>query len=417
MTASDTRYLDAARAAGRWIVASAVDAPDGPAWPVVVGEPDTSDPSLYGGEAGVAWFLSELAHTTGDGATAEAARAAAERCTYAQAETRFGLYTGLAGMAVAVDHTAERLDDDALRVAARQMVDQIAEASIEAGTGVEWPAWGNGRGPWQELYHGTAGIGLALLRLGRIDLAVRAGNRLVELAIDTPAGCWWRSRPDDAKPAPNIAHGTAGVAYFLATLALATRTNEYAATALAGAHHLLSIARTDDDTCAVHHHDVDGTDLYTLGYCSGPPGLGCLFIRLNQLTGDSSWFEWATRAARTITTSGVPRPLYPGFWDNVGQCCGSAGVADYFLGLHTITEDADHLAFACTMLDDILDRAVVDEQGMRWHNVEHRARDPRLPAQTGYMQGAAGIGAALLFGHQALDHEPLGPWLPGWPFG
>jgi hypothetical protein len=52
---------------------------------------------------------------------------------------------------------------------------------------------------------------------------------------------------------------------------------------------LCSIARTGGGTCAVHHHEVDGTDLYTLGFRSGPPGLGCPFVRLHQLSGDPSW--------------------------------------------------------------------------------------------------------------------------------
>ena len=53
---------------------------------------------------------------------------------------------------------------------------------------------------------------------------------------------------------------------------------------------------------------------------------------------------------------------------------------------------------------------------MRWHNVEHTADPPKLPAQTGWMQGAAGIGAALLRGHRVLSGSGPGPWLPSWPF-
>src|SRR5439155_22568082 len=129
-----------------------------------------------------------------------------------------------------------------------------------------------------------------------------AGRRLLDLAIPARIGSWWRSRPDDHKPAPNIAHGTTGIAYFLATLAIATGNDEYAEAALDGARYLLSLARTDDGTCAVHHHEVDGTDLYTLGWCSRPPGLACLFIRLHELTGDDEWIEWAQRAALTVST-------------------------------------------------------------------------------------------------------------------
>ena len=166
----------------------------------------------------------------------------------------------------------------------------------------------------------------------------------------------------------------------------------------------------------MHHHEVDGTDLFTMGVCSGPPGLGCLFVRLHQLTGDSTWLDWAARTARTVSTSGIPARLYPGFWDNVAQCCGSAGVADFFFGMHSLTGEEGYLAFALVMLDDILDRAKVDADGMRWHNVEHTVQPPELSAQTGWMQGAAGIGASLLRGHRVLTGGSARPWLPSWPF-
>jgi hypothetical protein len=197
---------------------------------------------------------------------------------------------------------------------------------------------------------------------------------------------------------------------------MATGEASFAETAVAGAEYLLSIARTTDGTCAVHHHEGDGTELYTLGVCSGPAGLACMFVRLHQLTGEASWLEWAARAARTVETSGIPARLFPGFWDNVAQCCGSAGVADFFLGMHTLAGADSDLAFAEVVLDDILSRAEVDADGWRWHNFEHRVDPPVLPAQTGWMQGAAGIGASLLRAHRVLTGLPAGPWLPSWPF-
>ncbi len=45
------------------------------------------------------------------------------------------------------------------------------------------------------------------------------------------------------------------------------------------------------------------------------------------------------------------------------------------------------------------------------------AAQPELPAQAGWMQGAAGIGAARLRGHQVLTGSQASPWLPSWPFG
>lgn len=411
------RYLDAAIRTGRWLVARAIDTPEGPGWPQVVrSEPEPISTTLYGG-AGVVMYLAELATATGDRDFTDVARAGARLVARSPDPGLYGLYSGYAGSAMAVAHVGEELGDQELSVQAEAMIDHLLEVARPAGAGIEWPAWPNGRGPWWELYNGNAGIALVLLSRGRLEAAQAAGARLVELAQFARQGRWWRSRPDDHKPAPNIAHGTAGVAHSLASLALATGETSFTEAAVDGARYLLSIARVTNGTCAVHHHEVDGTQLYTMGFCSGPPGLACLFIRLHQLTGDASWLEWSARAARTVMSSGLPVRLYPGFWDNVAQCCGSAGVADFFLGMYTLTGEEAYLAFAEVVLDDVLDRAVVDARGMCWHNVEPTVRPSVLPAQTGWMQGAAGVGAALLRAHRVLTGGAAGPWLPSWPFG
>lgn len=410
------RYRATAEDAARWIVGSAVEFEGRRTWPYRRGDPTALDPGLYSGDGGVALFLADVVDATDEPQMRAALEDACRNLIRHQDYGWFGLYSGVAGMAWAVRRGAEALESAELRAGVEQLLDSIEGNAVRIGDTVEWPITPIGRGPWRELYHGIAGTALVLLELGRKDTAVAAGRRLLDLAIPAPTGNWWQSRPDDAKPAPNIAHGTTGIAYFLATLAMATGEQSFADAALDGAAYLLSIARKDDGTCAVHHHEVDGTDLYTLGWCSGPPGLACLFLRLGELTGSHEWLDWATAAARTVTTSGVPARLYPGFWDNVAQCCGSSGVADFFLGLHALTGGDSYRDFALVVLDDIIERATVDEDGTRWHNIEFRNDPPELPAETGYMQGAAGIGSTLLRGYRFLARTDLGPWLPSWPF-
>jgi hypothetical protein len=55
-----------------------------------------------------------------------------------------------------------------------------------------------------------------------------------------------------------------------------------------------------------------------------------------------------------------------------------------------------HLAFARRTADDLLSRATEDNGGLMWVQAEHRVQPDFLVAQTGYMQGAAGIGMMLL---------------------
>jgi hypothetical protein len=154
-----------------------------------------------------------------------------------------------------------------------------------------------------------------------------------------------------------------------------------------------------------------------MGWCHGPPGLGWFFQELALATADPEWNEWIERTARAVRTSGIPQRREPGFWDNVGRCCGSAGVAEYFLDLHTWRSDPDDLAFAILLVDDLLARATVDENGMRWHNVEFRRDAPELPSETTYFQGASGIGLALLRLSRHLDGDDSSvqwPHEPNW---
>ncbi|HJZ27179.1 MAG TPA: hypothetical protein VJ370_12975, partial [Streptosporangiaceae bacterium] len=115
---------------------------------------------------------------------------------------------------------------------------------------------------------------------------------------------------------------------------------------------------------------------------------------------------------RADLTSGIPARREPGFWDNVARCCGSAGVAEFFLDLHDLEGQPGDLAFAVTLVDDILDRAKVDDLGMRWSNREFRSPEPDLPPETTYLQGAPGIGSTLLRLHRHLAGDP---WTVRWP--
>lgn len=167
--------------AGRWVMSTAIKGPHGRAWPVSSSS-EWVDYPLNGGQAGVALLFGELTVVTGEDDFGSAAGEAAASLANAADIGRFGLYSGLAGMAVAADRTARLLGDERLGHDVEGIVDRILEARVRVGDGVESPAWANGRGPRQDLFHGTAGVALALLRLGRAEVAIEAGARLIDLA-------------------------------------------------------------------------------------------------------------------------------------------------------------------------------------------------------------------------------------------
>ena len=126
--------------------------------------------------------------------------------------------------------------------------------------------------------------------------------------------------------------------------------------------------------------------------------------------------DWVFKSARAMQQSGIPETPTPGFWNNVSQCCGSAGVAQFFLDLHGVTQDSAYLQFSKRMSANLLARGTRDEKGLRWVQAEHRVRPELLIAQTGYMQGGAGIGMWLLRldaaeqNRQAFVKFPDSPW-------
>ncbi len=195
---------------------------------------------------------------------------------------------------------------------------------------------------------------------------------------------------------PNFSHGTAGIAYFLATLYQETKNKEFLDAAIAGAKYLQAVSKTEGDVCLVFHNEPDGKDLYYLGWCHGPVGTARLFYRLYQVTGDRVWMGWVKKSAQALLKSGIPEKQTPGFWNNVSQCCGSASVAEFFLSLYRVTREREHLDFAKRVTANLLERATRDAGGMKWIQAEHRIKPDLLVAQTGYMQGAAGIGMLLL---------------------
>ena len=413
-------YLAEAQGAAKWLRAVAIPATTGLRWAATPGPDAQGVDNLYSGAAGVVLFFLELHHATGLPSDLEPARQGAHALAVRIDTTQdAGLYTGLAGTGFVMTEVWKATKDTFYRDAANRVVDRLKAMAKPVGDGVEWS-------PVSDIISGTSGIGLYLLyaarELNRPDakqLAEAAGRRLIAQQMTVDGGVKWAMMP--AKPTrlyPNFSHGTAGVAYFLATLGQDTNNREYTAAALAGAAYLLKVAKTDGDVCLVFHHEpeADGLDLYYLSWCHGPAGTARLFHRLAAVTADRAWRDWVGRAANGIRKSGIPEQRTPGFWNNVGQCCGSVGVAEFFLSYHQETKDAGAFAFARELTKEITAKATRDDQGTRWIHAEHRVQPGNIGAQTGWMQGAAGIGAwylrldAFERGKKPLIRFPDAPW-------
>jgi lantibiotic modifying enzyme len=397
LAVAESRFLDAAKAAARWLDSVQVKTDAGIAWPSDPGDPASVNASLYSGTPGPILFLLELHAATGDVAALAAAKSGADDLlARIEAESDASLYGGAAGIGFALEEVFKATGEESYRRGVRRALEKIMAGAVRKGAGVEW-------GPVTDIIGGGAGIGLFLLYAAEelddpawLDLAAEAGRRLIELGRPKNGGLDWAMDPGYPRLMPNFAHGTAGVAFFLTRLFEATKRKEFLEAALAGGRYLQSIAETDGDACLIFHHEPDGRDLFYLGWCHGPVGTAQLFHRLAIAADDPAWAGWARKGSRGVSESGIPETRTPGFWNNAGLCCGLAGVADFFLCLHRVGGDPADLAFCDRVTDALLAAASVEDGRMKWVQAEHRVRPDFLVAQTGLMQGAAGIGLYLL---------------------
>jgi hypothetical protein len=145
---------------------------------------------------------------------------------------------------------------------------------------------------------------------------------------------------------------------------------------------------------ATRIHRPDLVDRVSYGWCHGPAGDAQVFRLLRDITAEPVWSALADRCRRTIIGSGLPQRLRPGFWDNNGRCCGTAGVLA--LACDRIAEQRDPHDFARVLVADLTARATRDSAGARWSNTEHRTTPSDLEPHTGWAMGNAGIVRELL---------------------
>ncbi len=396
--------------AAEWLLHTATETEHGLAWAADPTDPKTRSDALYSGSAGAVLLLIEAHAVTGEPRWAAAVGRAADHLAAVagdEAAMPPGLYTGRAGIGYALAQAWRVTGAPEHREAAARCAAVLCDTATPAGAGVEW-------NHVTDIIGGGAGIGLWLLQAAAeleapraLQTAVAAGRRLLELDRRDARGRWWPMSARTERHYPNFSHGTAGVAYYLATLHAATGDPEFLAAAVDGAAFLASVERDG----LVHHHEPGGEDLFYLGWCHGPAGTTRLYQRLAWTTGDATWSQRLRQSVDGLTALGVPG-RHPGLWDTVGQCCGTAGIGEMLLQVDPLR----HAGLLDDIAADLLARATTDADGLRWVQAEHRVRPQLRLAQTGYMQGAAGVGLFFLHLDGARSGRPPRVVLPDSPY-
>jgi lantibiotic modifying enzyme len=402
-------YRELGEAAWAWVLAH-VREEDGPWLPEVV--PDDGEPvepgadrdSLYAGIGGLAPVLTEIGQyrAVSDAEQVLATGIVSRLCAMAHTRTEPSLYSGLGGDVTALKLLARGSEQVALQRLAELMTPAGWNTTLEIEPGFTAPV--------TDLVLGAGGVVLAAIWAGgehARQIAATGGESLLRAADQTKDGLDWAMLPGWPSRMPNYSHGTAGIAAALAIAGAALDRDDFIAAARQGAQHLLAVGSLDDDGLVVPHtlpYSSRDVDPVTYTWCHGPAGTSHLFAALAHAGVDTVAGLEVTRLRQrclhSILASGVPQRLRPGFWDNDGRCCGTAGVGDVLLDA---TQDCTDQARAGTLLqaartmgDALAERAIRDKAGARWRFVEHRQDPPLLPPCTSWMQGAAGIAAFLL---------------------
>jgi lantibiotic modifying enzyme len=416
-------YLDIAIRCGEWIDRSRQTTDAGFAWPADPLKPGSIGLDYYNGLPGVVAFYANLWNSTKDEKWRQCAQRGGQRiqAEVLRAGDRFesGLYTGLAGIAATYQVLATTKTGPQWNALARITAREMTVRANLLDTGVEWSAS-------NDIISGTAGIGLFLLDAATRypddtaqEFAVAAGHRLLKTGVPAEGGLmWFPSSTARGANYPNFSHGTSGVAYFLATLYQRTKERAFLDGALAGAKYLDAVATRKPGARAIFHVTGGGENRFYLSWCHGPIGTARLFYRLHQITGDAVWTQWIDELTTWVMASGAPEQQSAGYWNKISQCCGNVGIGQYCIDLArhrpaALKNSAVEIdALRERVRKNTLTRATDDATGLRWVQAENRVSPDNLVAQTGFMQGAAGVGTFFL----QLDALSRGEkWATPWP--
>lgn len=436
-TKPDTDYLKHALEAEQFIASQQIDVPNGVIWRTSLESEDVTNRTFYHGSGGITLFYIELHQSTGQPRFLDLALKAGNEIVASipdDGPDTISMYSGITADVFVLNELYKYTEEERYLSAAKRSLEKIKSSSKEIGAGIGWieqnpfaaynPANTN-VGEMYDLTIGAAGVGELFLYAHRSGLdsesitwATKIADRLLEVAEETEDGLRWPMM--DNLPAqyimPNFSHGPAGIAYFLADLYSETNKQKYLDAALSATKYVQSRAvKKGDGILVTHHEQPEPADLFYLSTCHGPAGTGRLMYILNQITGDEKWMDWIDANLRGMESTGAPEKRSAGLWNNYGQCCGDSGLGEYALYLYRATGNQDYLNLARRMAKQVLAVANKGDGKLSWTTAEMRIKPEFTQTQTGYMQGAAGMGSFFL--HLAtIDAEPAKIPLLATPF-
>jgi hypothetical protein len=361
--------------------------------------------SVAGGSAGKALFYAYLHLHTADPAAADQAANLLDQAAEELAGTPMApsLYSGFSGIAWAMEHLRGRLfeegDDEE-----EDPVQEIDEALLTPLS----------RSPWvgeYDLIGGLAGLGVyALERLPRPSAAAlleQIVDRLAELAETMDDGTAWFT-PVERLPEwqraihprgvynLGVAHGLPGVLPVLAGACAAGVAVERARPLLDSSVRWLLARRYGPEVGSrfgTTYAPWEDPAPSRLAWCYGDPGIAAALLATARAVGEPEWERQAIETAVAAATRDESSALVR----DTGLCHGAAGLSHLFNRLYQETGEERIGQAARFWFDRTLAMRAPGEgiAGFRAWEV-NPGGEPGWRSDSGFLEGAAGIGLALL---------------------
>ena len=402
MNAPSERALEVAATIGYGIARNALWSGERCRWLEAIPVPPGQNPAVsmmcgtdvYGGTAGIGWFLAQAAARIPDELLRRTARAAlrqtAARAREELARAPHGFYGGVAGTGAALVLAGRELDDGEAVADGRALLADVPSGTDDPGA--------------TDLISGMAGTGLAFaLAAAALDRdpalterAVAAADRLLAMGDRAAEGLSWPSIPDRRANLTGFGHGAAGMAFALLVvdaLAPEQRFRDAAAAAFAYENKVFDAQRANWPDFRILPGYPPGEDFFPVAWCHGAGGI----VRSRLLAEAAGGFDVAADVAAGLWTTAREAER----WSSVPGadftlCHGILGLADALLDPARAGR-ADYGA---------LTTAIAGSAAAAFHDAERPWPSGLVTREelSGLMMGNAGIGHFYLrLADPALD--------------
>lgn len=413
-------YLQTALRAEKYIASRQREDEDGNIYWTPDTEGDNICLTLYAGAAGLAFFYNQLAHVTGNDAYHDIAIRAARYVAKHWPDIT-GKHTHVFTHDTSTMPSYEVAETGAaaevlLDLGEEYGIDEFIETAKEIGHWYERTAKRDADGTY---WTGSTpltfdgGVLLYLIRLHRSVHEAWLDELLASTASwflaqgDPVAGAdgaqglkfngYKKFRGDDYETL-NFAYGSAGSGYALTLLYDELGDKKYLDAAKAIERYLeTQFIPQAKGRLLPYLLNGDEPIFYYLGQCHGPAGTAKFYYRLYQETGDERYLTTIADMVDGLESLGAPEHQSKGLWNTVNQCCGIAGIAQFFIGLYTADPQPRWKTLAERTAAVLLGwEAGHPDGGSDWPLAWRRVVPTDIGPRIGYIDGTAGVAAVLL---------------------